>query len=360
MPHTFHYQIRIFCIILLLISACKNKVDETETDTITENPVDFYISTTDSGIQVQFSNITLKHKDSFELFLNGQPASYNLLSDKLIQIQKDSVDAGKNMLDFIYTQGRVTDTISKSFYNTVKVAYEIVNTSRHNRSYFTQGLLFDETGNLIESTGLNGLSKILFYKKMGDIYRPVDSIVNPFHEFGEGIIVVNGQIVQLLWKNMYLKIYDKVSRKHIRNMDYNREGWGICTDGKTIYTSDGSSRLYMIDINGTSAQVLNTIMVQDEHGPISNINELEYIDGMIFANIWQSPFIYIIDPKTGSVNGKLDFSQLQLKEEQENSEIDVLNGIAYNPSRQTMLITGKYWSHFYEIKLKTNFQPKAK
>jgi glutamine cyclotransferase len=107
-----------------------------------------------------------------------------------------------------------------------------------------------------------------------------------------------------------------------------------------------------VDIGANPARILKSIPVRDGQGMVSNINELEWVNGLIFANIWQTSVICVIDPATGSVVGKLDFLPIYIKEARMNPQIDVLNGIAYNKTRQTLLVTGKYWSHFYEIRLK--------
>lgn len=342
----------------ILTFSCKDKVNDQSTET-DENLVDFYISSNDSNIQLQFSNFKL-NPDSFEIILNGNKAPYTLGSDKLLTIRKDIFEAGKNTIDLSYSKDAKKETLSKTYFNTFNLSYEIVNTTGHNRNYFTQGLLFDEAGSLIESTGLTGESKIIFYRDFRNGYRPGDSIVNEKQEFGEGIVIFNGQIVQLLWKNMYLKIYDRNTRKLIKNLDYNKEGWGICSDANILYTSDGSNNIHVIDISGSLTRVTRSISVQDEKGPVANINELEFIDGKIYANIWQSNFIFIIDPATGFVLGKMDMTQLAQKELKINPDIDVLNGIAYNPAKKTLLLTGKYWSNFYEIRIKDDLYKPAK
>jgi len=343
----------MYCILQAFFMACNNHPEEHLEEDNKLPAVDYYISGTDSGVQLQFSNYTLKHTDSFELTINNIKSAYKIVSEQVMVLKKDDLAPGKNMIQFIYKNGNQNDTVSKIYFNTLTIDYEILRTIPHNHHYFTQGLLFDETGNLIESTGLKGESKIIYYRQVPNGFKAQDSMINPPNEFGEGIALVQGELIQLLWQNMYLRLYNKSSRKALRNLQYKKEGWGICNDGQTIYTSDGSNTIHVIDVSGTDVQILRSIQIQDENGAVANLNELEFINGMIFANVWQADIICMIDPTTGFVVGKLDFSSLAAKENQQNPDVDVLNGIAYNPSKNTILITGKYWAHFYEISLKT-------
>jgi glutamine cyclotransferase len=350
-PYTFAGKTLFAALISLSVISCKNGGNDVESSKETAVAAEFYISNLDSGLQLQFSNYKLRNKDSFQLFINNQKAVYRLLSEDILFVGKQVLNNGKNDIRFIYYNGQDPDTAYGLFVNPARIEYELVNTYRHNGKYFTQGLLFDESGRLIESTGLNGESKILFYGNYRDGSKPLDSIINEEQEFGEGIAVVNGELLQLLWKNMYIRIYDKKSHAFIRKADYGHEGWGICNDGSTIYTSDGSSSIYKIDVSGTQTRVFTSVTVQDEKGTVANLNELEFINGKIFANIWQSTVICIIDPESGAVTGKLDLSALVEKEIKTGREIDVLNGIAYDPEKGTILVTGKHWGSFYEIRL---------
>ncbi len=351
---TFCYFLAIF-VSACVFASCKGPIPDDHEGT-TEGPeADFYISSNDSGLTLSFSNFNIANTDSFTIQVNKQPAAFRMLPDKLMFIPHDSVPPGRNIINFAYRKNGVNDTLNKVYFHVLNISYKVVNTYPHNRNYFTQGLLFTENGDLVESTGLTGQSRILFYRKTGaKTFKPVDSIVNQGQEFGEGIAIVGHQLVQLLWQNGYIRIYDKSTRKHLRNLEYAREGWGICNDGNIIYTSDGSGYIHQIDISGDKVNILKSIQISDENGLIQHINELEFANGLIFANIWQTAMVYVIDPRAGLVIGKIDLSSLAMKEMQMNNTIDVLNGIAYNPSKNTYLLTGKNWGFFYEIQLEEN------
>lgn len=305
----------------------------------------------DSLVLLSFSGLSLDSIQMPVLRLNGINTFYNLLSAQTLTLKSNTLIPGKNWLLFSYTRHNVPDSIEKEFCHTEKVSYSIVNAFKHESSHFTEGLLFDADWNLLESTGMENSSGIYRYRRSLRGFEIIQSIKNKDHEFGEGIAIYNEQLVQLLWKSQYLKIYNSKSLEHIKDLHYNSEGWGLCTGENTLYASNGSSGINILDINGNKAHILKTIYVTGEQGAVSNINELEFINGMLFANIWRSNFIYIIDPVTGYVSGSIDLTPIVEKETLLNPEIDLLNGIAYYKPGNTILITGKFWSNFYELKL---------
>lgn len=228
---------------------------------------------------------------------------------------------------------------------TPRYTYEVVKIFPHDPSAFTQGLLFDE-GILYESTGLNGYSSI----RRVDLESGKVLALVPLPEtfFGEGIAIVDQKLYQLTWQEQTGFIYDKETFALQQQFSYPTQGWGITFDGNRLIMSDGTPRLYFWDPE-TVTQV-GAIDVYDENGPVAALNELEYINGEIFANIWQTDQIARIDPITGAVTGWIDLTGL-LPPEDRTPAADVLNGIAYLPEGNRLFVTGKRWPKLFEIRL---------
>jgi glutamine cyclotransferase len=166
--------------------------------------------------------------------------------------------------------------------------------------------------------------------------------------FGEGITIFKGKLYQLTWTHKKGFVYDVKTFKKLGEFTYNTEGWGLTHDSTSLIMSDGSSNLYYMD----PATFRNTkiVGVTDRGSPVSNLNELEYIDSFIYANQWQTPYILKIDPSSGQIVGRLDLSALVHRMDSLAPGHDYLNGIAYNPATKTIFITGKRWPFMYEIK----------
>ncbi|MCH7949898.1 MAG: glutaminyl-peptide cyclotransferase [Candidatus Dadabacteria bacterium] len=223
--------------------------------------------------------------------------------------------------------------------------YKIVNTYPHNTNSFTQGLIFDK-GVLYESTGLNGRSTV----KIVDLKtgKTLKSHELPDNYFGEGIAIIENKIIQLTWRSKTGFVYDKKTLKLIKKFSYQTQGWGITYDGKYLIISDGSAVLYFMDPN--TFKVVGTLEVYGDNGKVSKLNELEYINGEIYANIWGTEKIARINPKTGRVTAWIDLSGLLNKEDKKN-RVDVLNGIAFNSDKGSLFVTGKLWPKMFEIEL---------
>ncbi|GJM15974.1 MAG: glutaminyl-peptide cyclotransferase [Thermodesulfobacteriota bacterium] len=224
-------------------------------------------------------------------------------------------------------------------------SYKVVNTFSHDPESFTQGL-FLEDGILYESTGLNGKSAVKKIDlKTGKVIQS-RNMQDKF--FGEGLTIVNDKIFQITWRSKTGFVYDKDSLEILRTFSYKTQGWGITYDGKYLIISDGSEILYFMDPK--SFVVVGKLEVYNDNGKVSKLNELEYIDGEIYANIWGKDLIARIDPKTGYVNSWIDLTGILSKEDRKGKE-DVLNGIAYNPENNSLLVTGKLWPKIFEIKI---------
>jgi glutaminyl-peptide cyclotransferase len=228
--------------------------------------------------------------------------------------------------------------------------YRIVHTYRHDPDAFTQGLLFYD-GYLYEGTGLNGKSSVR--KVELNTGRVLQKIELPINYFGEGLALWKDKLIELTWQSKIGFVYDRDTLKQLRTFTYSREGWGITQDGKRLIMSDGSSTLYFWDPE--TFQEIGHLDVVDKGKPVPNLNELEYIHGEIYANIWQTDRIARISPTTGNVLGWIDLSGLLTGAEK--SEADVLNGIAYDAKQNRLFITGKRWPKLFEIQLAPTTKP---
>ncbi len=226
------------------------------------------------------------------------------------------------------------------------IQYKLVNTRPHDKGAYTQGLIFED-GYLYEGTGQWTESSLRKTEiKTGD---PVRIMNLPDDIFGEGITILDNKIYQLTYKSQVGFVYEKESFKRIQKVYYeNREGWGLTHDGENLIMSDGSHRIYFLDPEYFSE--IRQLEVYDNNGPVSRLNELEYIEGRIFANIYGTEEIMIIDPVSGKVTGKLNMQGL-LKEEDKHRRIDVFNGIAWDPENRILFLTGKYWPKLFEVRL---------
>ena len=214
----------------------------------------------------------------------------------------------------------------------------------HDTESYTQGLFFHK-GQMYETTGLRGKSTLrIVDMTTGKAMRRVD-----FHKkyFIEGSVVLNDNLYILTWDSKVAFAYGPDSLDYKATWTYPREGWGITTDGKILYASDGSSTIYVMDEN---MSLQRRIHVKSDGRPVRWLNELEYIDGKIWANVYTTDEIVIIDPKDGRVEGVIDCRGL-LPKDRRSPETDVLNGIAYNPDTEKIYLTGKNWPALYEVRI---------
>jgi glutaminyl-peptide cyclotransferase len=223
--------------------------------------------------------------------------------------------------------------------------YEIIATYPHDPNAFTQGLQFVD-GILYEGTGLEGRSVVRKVElKNGKVLEEVKS--DPMY-FGEGIVVLGQSIYQITYVTEKGFVYDKKSLAKVDSFTYKGEGWGLTTDGASLIMSNGSSRINFLD--PLTRSTTRSIEVLDGSDPVWNINELEYIKGEIWANIWMTDRIVRIDPATGKVLGWIDVSGILPPAERPRD--GVLNGIAYDAATDRIFVTGKLWPKLFEIKIK--------
>lgn len=224
--------------------------------------------------------------------------------------------------------------------------FSIINTYPHDEKAFTQGLIFHD-GYIYEGTGLHGRSSIRKVDvKTGKVLKQTNI---PDKYFGEGITIFNSKIYQITWKSKTGFIYDTKSFEQTGSFTYPTQGWGITHNNRNLIISDGSSNLYFLDPD--SFKIKRILIAKTGEGvKIKNLNELEYVDGKVYANIWQTNKIAIINEETGLLEDLIDLSKLkdQIKSDK---KIDVLNGIAYNPENGHFYFTGKLWPKMFEVKL---------
>lgn len=213
----------------------------------------------------------------------------------------------------------------------------------HDRSAFTQGLLWAD-GHLYESTGRYGESTLRRLDPDTGLIQERTNI--PANFFGEGLAKVGQNLILLTWKAERAILYDVDSFRALRTFRYDGEGWGLCYDGVRLIMSNGSDTLTFRD--HTSFQEIGSVQVTLRGIPRDNINELECVDGAVYANLWDDDYILRIDPDTGSVTHQIDSHGLLSREESRG--VDVLNGIAYNPQAETFYITGKWWPKMFEVR----------
>jgi glutaminyl-peptide cyclotransferase len=224
--------------------------------------------------------------------------------------------------------------------------YQIIHTFPHDPKAFTQGLIYID-GHLYESTGLNGHSSLRMVDlTTGEVLQKHDL---PQEYFGEGLTDWGSTLIQLTWTSHRAFVYDRFSFSLVQTFTYSGEGWGLTHDETNLILSDGSSYLRFLDPK--TFRVVRRIHVTDDSGhAVDNLNELEYIHGEIYANVWQTDEILCIDPHTGKILGRIDLTGIIDKRELEG-EGAVLNGIAYDATHDRLFLTGKLWPKLFEVKL---------
>ena len=225
--------------------------------------------------------------------------------------------------------------------------YEVLNTYPHKKDAFTQGLEFYQD-TLYEGTGRKGMSSLRQLDlQTGEVLRKTD--LSPDY-FGEGITILNDKVYQLTWKSGTGFIYDLRNFERTGSFKYgkSKEGWGLTNDGESIYMSDGTDKIWILDPNTLKEK--DHLQIVTNTSVFNKANELEFVDGKIYANVWLKESAMIIDAQTGAITGVIDFRGLKEKVSQ-HDDLDVLNGIAYHPERKTFFVTGKNWDKIFEVNI---------
>ena len=227
------------------------------------------------------------------------------------------------------------------------LSYTVTNVYPHDTTAFTEGLEWHD-GALYESTGLLNKSKLAKV----NLTTGIDIQKITFPEFGEGITILNGKLYQLTYTEKKCFVYDAKSLKKIKEFTYDGEGWGMTNNGKQLIMNNGGDKLYYRDPE--TFKVMNIVSVTDNYGPVAKINELEWVNGIIYSNIWETNTIITINPESGKVIGKVDMTSLinqYLPEMAEKGQREgaLLNGIAYDSTTKRFFITGKLWPKIFEV-----------
>ena len=326
--------------VLLLVFNCNSDKSGGFKIQINSSSSSIYIG---DDISLNITSSNNKVIDSINYFLNNNKV------DNPIKLNSNKVGENFAKAD-IYSNGKKI-SLNKKFdiYSNIKpelMTYDIVNEFSHDQNAYTQGLEIYEDF-LFESTGLNGKSSL---RKINLNTGEIINMINLEYEyFGEGLTVLNDKIYQLTWKNKIGFIYDlELNNIGTFNYENSKEGWGLCNDGNYIYKSDGTSKIWRLDPN--TLEEIDFIDIMTDKSRIKNINELEYIDGKIYANTYQQnrDVVIVINPSNGVVENVIDFSGLRDKVLQ-TPDLDVMNGIAYNKGK--LFVTGKNWDKVFEVKI---------
>lgn len=223
--------------------------------------------------------------------------------------------------------------------------YQVVGRVPHDTAAYTQGLVY-AGGVLYESTGQYGQSQV---RRLNPTTGQVEAATHlASDQFGEGLTLLDGKLYQLTWKNMVGYVYDASTLAPRDSFRYDGEGWGLTTDGTALIMSDGSARLRFLD--AATFAVIREVTVRDHGSPLSQLNELEYVNGVLFANVYQSDWIVRVDPDSGTVLEWIDLAGL-LPGRERTPATDVLNGIAFDPASGNLLVTGKRWPWLYALRM---------
>ncbi|NNL81568.1 MAG: glutaminyl-peptide cyclotransferase [Flavobacteriaceae bacterium] len=314
------------------------------------------------------SDFSLKTTAKKDVFVKGSPIEFELVNKKNKTIESvkfqlsgspiengqvpEKIKLGKQELTAIVKYESGTDTISRTLTivndsNPKIYKYRLLNTYPHDITSYTQGLEFHD-GFLYESTGQNGESKLrkIDYKT-GEVIKNIE--LDKVY-FGEGLTVFNNKVYQLTWRNKTGFIYDLPEMNKTGSFRYgeSQEGWGLCHDNSVLYKSDGTEKIWRL--NPETLSEMDYIQAYTNKGKIIGLNELEWVEGKIFANRYQKNGVAIINPGSGAIEGVIDFSPLR-KEVKQHPKLDVLNGIAYNPDTGTIFVTGKNWDKLFEVEI---------
>jgi glutamine cyclotransferase len=330
-------------IVAALISSCGNSSKPIKHFLIQTNANKNVISNTDT-LKLSLSNPSNKKIDSVNYVMNNSPVA------DIFSLQNSSL--GEKMIKAeVFYDGKKEVALQKVIVvngSTPKLyTYELLNTYPHDITSYTQGLEFYK-GVLYESTGQYGESKLraLDYKN--------DAILNNVNlsrsYFGEGLTVLNDKIYQLTWKEGRGLIYDVNTFETLGSFNYgqSKEGWGLCNDGRQLYKTDGSENIWIL--NAETLEEERFVQAYTNKGRLTNLNELEWVEGKIYANRYQKNGVAIINPINGAIEAVLDFKDLKNKVTN-HPGLDVLNGMAYNPDTKTLFVTGKRWDKLFEVRI---------
>jgi glutamine cyclotransferase len=342
---------KLFAIILLGVIALGCKEDENELKKLfsIENPSIKPILKLEESIDLILQNKENKAIDSVVYTINDTKIGTAKGNQKLPFALSKLKLGNQTLKASVYFEGKsIAIETSFSIYASREpqlLNFTIVNTYPHDNKAYTQGFEF-YNGILLEGTGQ--YSESTLRKTDSKTGKVIQQIKLEDNYFGEGITVLNGKIYQLTWKEKTGFVYDANTLVLEKKFTFETDGWGLTNDGTNLYMSDGSEKIYRID--PTTFKVIDSINVYTAGSRIEAINEMEWINGKIWANIYQKDVIAVIDPKTGTVENIINCVALKGKVTQ-HPELDYFNGIAYNPNTKTYFVTGKNWDKTFELKI---------
>ena len=343
-----HNFLLVILLSILLVSCGDSQKEKLTYFTFNTSGFDKQFKPSES-INLEISNAQNKTIDSIIFYANDEKVASAKAGQKIPFAFKGKKLGYQNLKALIYFEGDNVETTARvevvSDIEPKLLTYKIINTYPHDTASFTEGFEFYRD-TLFEGTGQYNNSKLIkLDAKTGKSYKTLNL---DGKYFGEGITIINNKIYQLTYKEQTGFIYNADTWKLEKTFTYDRnfEGWGMTNDGKSIYQSDGTEKIWTMDPE--TQKMKSFINVYTNTSKIKSINELEWINGKIYGNIWQKDAIAVINPITGGVEAVLDLSGLR---KQITNTDEVLNGIAYNPKTKTIFVTGKYWDKTFEIKV---------
>ncbi len=304
--------------------------------------------TSGENIDIQFSVASGENPDSAVAIIGNRKLPFSNGSSQMtiatgdLKVGLETIKIEAWLANGTRAEGRTRVRI-KSDIEPERLTYKIVKKLPHNNRYYTQGLEFD--GDLLyEGTGLEGHSSV--YKIDFAKQSVINSIDLDNKYFGEGITIMGNKLYQLTWQSFTGFVYNKNTLNRLHEFSYASEGWGLTNDDKSLIMSDGSEKIHFIDT--ATLQETHYIEVYDNEGPVTQLNELEYVNGLIYANIYCTDNIVAIDPNSGKVMKIIDMRNL-LDMSRLTQRVDVLNGIAYQKSTGNWYVTGKLWPAMFQV-----------
>ncbi len=352
------YNLLSVIILTLIVVACGGGKKDGKSHFMFDNSMLKEQYSTNESTNIVLKNAENKKIDSVIYYFNDKKIGSKKGLDKLNFSFKDEKFGIQNLKALVYFEGENEEIVSKiEIFSPTEpklLDFKIVNTFPHDVEAYTQGLefyrdtLFEGTGNGMGESGKKGISSIRKVDyRTGKVYSKVEY---PENVFGEGITILNNKIYQLTYKNneAYILNVDKLNK--IKTLSYfqSMEGWGLTSDGKNLYMTDSSETMHIL--NSETLKQIDFINVYSGSKMVPSVNELEWVDGKIYGNVYLRNAIAIINPKNGAVESIVNLAELE-KKITHLQDTDVLNGIAYNPKTKTFFVTGKNWDKMFEIKL---------
>ncbi len=353
---------RLFISIVLLITlfSCNNdkvKTTQQKTKTTSKPKVGYDINlklqssdyTVGDTIKVSYTTNAKTQPDSVSLIIDNKPVQIFYANPFVWNTSKWRVGSVKMNFKFCWgdsiQQIKSANVVLKSDIVPEQYTYKINKKWKHNSKAYTQGLEFNE-GILYEGTGQYGESMLT--KIDLDKENLLESINLSADVFGEGITVMGDKVYQITWKSSIGYVYDKATLEKLYEFNYPTDGWGLTNNGKELIMSDGTENIYFLDNEYFAEQ--RRVQVYDNKCKVQSLNELELINGLVYANIYGTFKVVAFSPQTGKVLKVIDFSGIEKNEPNRNS-IDVFNGIAFDKNKKRLVVTGKWWANFYSVEL---------